>query len=154
MHRANELAGAVRPRRTLSADQLSRLLVAARCRPLAELGRIAVPRDGEPSRGKRCHWTYEPVTPANIAECYQRGKSRLARTHPERVAAAEAAGRLRALVYKCLTLTGLRLGELRSLSIGQVELSGLAPYATLKPTATCRSTDSPRVGLCSSLLGA
>lgn len=39
---------------------------------------------------------------------------------------------MRALTYKTLTLTGLRLNELRSLTIGGTDLGGPTPYTTLQ----------------------
>lgn len=71
--RANERADRRRHRRALSANELRQLLDAARRRPLAEYGRTPVkvePKEGEPK--KRASWTYEPVTPANIAECQEK----------------------------------------------------------------------------------
>src|SRR5260370_1049842 len=41
------------------------------------------------------------------------------------------AGRERALIYKTLVLTGLRKGELTSLTVGQMDLDGPAAYAVL-----------------------
>jgi len=43
----------------------------------------------------------------------------------------ELLGQERALIYKTLVLTGLRKGELASLTVGQVELDGPCPSATL-----------------------
>ncbi len=43
----------------------------------------------------------------------------------------ERLGRERALIYKTLVLTGLRKGELASLTVGQLELDGPVPYAVL-----------------------
>ncbi len=43
----------------------------------------------------------------------------------------EAFGRERALIYKTLVLTGLRKGELASLTAGQLYLDGPVPYAAL-----------------------
>jgi integrase len=132
MPRLNERAGQKRPRRAMTAAELVRLIEAARRRPLAEHGRkpIRLERpEGEPH--KRASWTYEPVTPDSLADCEARTRDRL-RDRPDVLAEAEAAGRLRALTYKALVLTGLRLNELRSLTVGQVDLDGAEPYATLR----------------------
>ncbi len=131
--RANERADRRRHRRALSADELRRLIDAAQRRPLAEQGRTPVkvePTEGEPK--KRANWTYEPVTPENIAECEAKARDRL-KEKPEVVAQLEALGRRRALVYKALALTGLRANELRSLTIAAAMLDGDEPYATLAP---------------------
>ncbi len=118
-------------RRALNETDLARLIDAAQRRPLAEYGRKPV--KVEPTAGdkpKRANWTYEPVTPENIDECEQAARKRLA-DKPERVAQLEETGQFRALVYKTLTLTGLRLNELRSLTVGQTVLDGGEPYAKL-----------------------
>jgi integrase len=88
------------------------------------------PKEGEPR--KRASWTYEPVTPANIVECEAKACERL-KEKPELVAQLEALGRQRALTYKALVLTGLRLNELRSLAVGVVDLDGREPTAALAP---------------------
>ena len=44
---------------------------------------------------------------------------------------AERRGRERGLIYKTLILTGLRRGELASLTVGQLELDGPVPFARL-----------------------
>lgn len=106
---------------------------AARRRPLAEYGRVPVKvpqKEREPK--KRASWTYEPVTPENIAECEARARERL-RDKPELIARLEALGRRCALTYKLLVLPGLRLNELRSLTVGDATLDGDKPYVTLRP---------------------
>jgi integrase len=44
----------------------------------------------------------------------------------------ERLGRERALIYKTLVLTGLRKGELASLTVGQLELDGPMPFVVLE----------------------
>jgi integrase len=90
VQRADEHADRRRQPRALTPDELVRLLDAARRRPLAEALLF--------NRGWRKH---------------QPG----ARLRPETVARLEALGRERALTYKTLVLTGLRLGELASLRV-------------------------------------
>ena len=72
------------------------------------------------------------MTPENIAKCEAKARERL-REKPELVAQLEALGRHRALTYKALVLTGLRLNELRSLTVGVVDLDGREPTAALAP---------------------
>jgi integrase len=131
--KANEDADCRRRRRALSDGELQRLIDATMRRPLAEWGRkpVKLERTEEVAK-KRSHWTYANVTPDNIAEYEAAGRSRLA-DKPDRIAQLEAVGRLRALTYKTLVLTGLRVSELCSLTVGQVDLTGPEPYATLKP---------------------
>jgi integrase len=90
VQRADEHAGQRRQPRALTVDELQRLLDAARRRPLEE------------------------------ALLFNRGwrKSQPgARLRPETRAKFELLGRERALTYKVLVLTGLRLGELASLRV-------------------------------------
>jgi len=132
MHRTNERANKKRPRRAMTAVELPKLIDAACRRSLAEYGRK--PMRVEPAEGKRrkrASWTYEPLTTDNLGECEARALERL-RKRPDIVATAEAEGRLRALTYKAQVLTGLRLNELRSLTVGRVTLDGPEPYAVLR----------------------
>jgi len=87
---ADEHADRRRQPRALLPDELRKLLEAARRRPLAEALLF--------NRGWRKN---------------QPG----ARVRPETAAKLEALGRERALVYKTLVLTGLRLGELASMRV-------------------------------------
>ena len=92
-------------RRALTEDELERLLEAARSRPLEEALTVR--------RGAR--------------------KGALAaRIRPHVQARLEATGRERALVYKTLVLTGLRKGELASITIAQAILDGPRPHLVLE----------------------
>ena len=51
--------------------------------------------------------------------------------NPDLIARLERIGHERALTYKTLVLTGLRKGELASLTVGQVEFDGPVAYAIL-----------------------
>ena len=59
-------------RRALTAEEVARLLHAARIRPIAELGRESqlLPHDKKANRNT---WTYEPLTADNLHACYGRG---------------------------------------------------------------------------------
>ena len=61
----------------------------------------------------------------------ERARERLAE-NPSLIAKQEALGRERALIYKMLLLTGLRKGELTSLTVGQLELDVPIPILTLE----------------------
>jgi integrase len=102
---ADERASRRRTRRALTDDELTRLLDAARRRPLAEALTI---RRGK-AKGKRR---------ANLTDAT---RARLDRT-----------GRERALIYKTLVLTGLRKGELASVTVGQIDFDGPVPYLILE----------------------
>jgi integrase len=90
IHGADENADRRRQPRALTPDELRRLLDAARRRPLEEALRF--------NRG------------------WQKGQPG-ARLRPETRAKFELLGRERALTYKTLVMTGLRLGELASLRV-------------------------------------
>jgi integrase len=101
---ANEKADPRRQRRAMTENELTQLLSVARERPLLDTLTVR--------RGKR------------------RGE-RYANVRPEVRERLELLGRERALIYKTLVLTGLRKGELASLTVGQLHLDGLTPSAVL-----------------------
>jgi len=103
--KANAKADCRRKRRALTEDELRKLLVAARQRPLLEARTIR--------RGKNA------------------GK-RLAKVKPHTQARLERLGWERALIYKTLVLTGLRKAELASLTVGHLDLESPMPTAILK----------------------
>jgi integrase len=102
--RADERADCRRQRRALTEAELVRLLDVAQRRPLVEAMTVR--------RGKR-----KGQLAANIRDDVRRQ--------------LELLGRERALIYKTLVLTGLRRGELASLTVGQLELDGPLPCIVL-----------------------
>jgi integrase len=102
--KANERADPRRQRRAMEEGELLRLLDVARERPLLDALTVRKgPRKGE----------------------------RYANVRPEVRERLRLLGRERALIYKTLVLTGLRKGELASLTAGQLSLDGPAAYAVL-----------------------
>lgn len=101
---ADQRADTRRKRRALTEDELARLLDAAQRRPLADALMVR--------RGKN-----EGKPRANLSD---KTRDRLLRL-----------GRERALIYKTLVLTGLRKGELASITIGQVDFGGAVPHLLL-----------------------
>ena len=102
--KANEKADPRRQRRAMEEAGLLRLLAVARERPLIEALTVRKgPRKGE----------------------------RYANVRPEVRERLELLGRERALIYKTLVLTGLRRGELASLTVGQLSLDGPNAFAVL-----------------------
>ena len=104
--KADAKADRRRKRRALSEEELTRLLEVARRRPL--LDRMTV------YRGRRKGEVY--------------GKLR-----PDVQTRLERLGWERALMYKTLVLSGLRKGELASLTVGQLDLDPPTPYLVLNP---------------------
>ncbi|MFN7429047.1 MAG: tyrosine-type recombinase/integrase [bacterium] len=94
---ADQRADTRRQRRALTEEELARLLDAAQRRPLADAMTVR--------RGKA------------------KGKP-LANLSPETREDLLRIGRERALIYKTLVLTGLRKGEMASITVGQVDLDG------------------------------
>jgi integrase len=126
-------ADAERKPRALTPDELGRLLSVARLRPLAEYGRTTVRQEGarQPAdRRSRRTWTKAPLTLDTLAAAAERGRAALA-GRPELVDRLELLGRERALTYKTLVLTGLRKGELASLTVAQLQLDDPVAFLTL-----------------------
>ncbi len=127
--RADEAADPRHQRRSLTADELRNLLFVARWRPLAEYGRTTVRRKKANAKGRRT-WTKAPLTFDTIEEAVDRARDRL-RGNPEFAHKLDSLGLERALIYKTLFSTGLRKGELDSLSVGQLEIDAEPAYLTL-----------------------
>src|SRR5262249_27731580 len=102
--KANEQADPRRQRRAMVEPELVKLLAVARERPLLEALTV---RKG-PRRGER----YADVRP-EVRERLQ------------------LLGRERALIYKTLVLTGLRKGELASLTVAHLRLDDAVPHLIL-----------------------
>jgi integrase len=94
--KADENADPRRKRRALTEAELARLLAVARTRPLDEVRTV---RRG-PNKGQL-----------------------LAAVRPEVVAELEEVGRERVLIYRTLVLTGLRVNELRTLTVARLDLT-------------------------------
>jgi integrase len=94
---ADQRADTRRQRRALTEEELARLLDAAQRRPLADAMTV---RRGD-AKGQ---------AQAKLSAATRENLLRI--------------GRERALIYKTLVLTGLRKGELASISVGQVDLGG------------------------------
>src|SRR5262249_12532403 len=101
---ANERSDPRRQRRAMAEEELVKLLAVARQRPMLDAMTIR--------RGER-----KGQAVAKLGETTRR---RL-----------EVLGRERALIYKTLVLTGLRKGELASLTVAQLHLNGAIPSLAL-----------------------
>jgi integrase len=103
--KADESADRRRTRRALTESELMRLLDVAQRRPLED--RLTVHKG--PRKGQK-----------------------YAKLRPEVERRLERLGRERALIYKTLVLTGLRKGELASLTAGQLDLDAPMPCLVLR----------------------
>ncbi|MGH7226201.1 MAG: tyrosine-type recombinase/integrase, partial [Gemmataceae bacterium] len=103
--KADEQADPRRQRRAMTESELTRLLAVARERPLLDALTVR--------KGKR------------------KGE-RYANVRPEVRERLEVLGRERALIYKTLVLTGLRKGELASLTVAQLHLDEAVPFVSLR----------------------
>ena len=122
-----------RERRALTADELRRLLYTACLRPLAEYGRETVHRSDAGNceiKASRRTWTKVPLSYTTLDAAAERGRNALAK-RTAMIEKLEQTGRERALLYKTLMLTGLRKGELASLTVGQLELDTPTAYVKL-----------------------
>ncbi len=106
------------PRRAITPDEFDRLLKAARLRPIAEFGRLTV----KLPEGSAKPWTLAPLSFATIDAAYTRGCEALSKSQGK-IDQLEATGQERALIYAVLVSTGLRRGELASLSVSQVDFA-------------------------------
>ena len=114
--KADEQSDRRKIRRAMTEAELVRLLYVASWRPLAEYGRETVRKPASKVTGKRKTWNPAQLAFKTIDAAVDRAREKLAE-NPERIAELEARGRERALVLKTLLLTGLRSGELRSITV-------------------------------------
>jgi integrase len=119
-----------RRRRAFTEDELRRLLEAARLRPVAEHGRAVEKTAHDPARPKRANWRRATLSHDTLQSAYAHGRDVLSK-HPKLLAELEDLGRQRQLIYQTLVQTGLRLGELESITIGQVRLDETPPHILL-----------------------
>jgi integrase len=130
LSKADEKADRRRQRRSLTEAELTRLLEVARQRPLAEFGRLAIRKEAGAIKGTRDTWKAVPLSFDDLPAATARARERL-KGNPAFVERLERLGRERSLIYKALVLTGLRRGELASLTMGQLHLDRPAAFATL-----------------------
>jgi len=119
-------------RRALTTEELSRLLEVASKRPLAEYGRTVIKKERttKPTSGSRATWNYEPLEFESLDIACQRARRAL-KGSPAKIEMLERTGRERRLIYLTLVSTGLRKGELASLTAGQLTFDGPVAYAAL-----------------------
>ncbi len=128
--KADERVDSWRKARAMTEPELLRLLSVARQRPLAERGRETEKIDPEKRKRKRDTWRLVPLTFGSMGAAVDRAKDKL-KDRPELIGELETIGRERELIYKVLVLTGLRQGELQSVTVKQVQLEGAMPHIQL-----------------------
>ena len=128
--RARESENQRRHRRALTTEEMLRLLEVARLRPVAEYGRATVGKAKDPAKPKRSNWERAPRAYSDLQDAYTRGYAVLA-NKPAFLARLQRTGEERALIYQTLIQTGLRKGELASITIGQLDLDSAPPRITL-----------------------
>ncbi len=135
LDRADERSDQRRQRRALTEAELSKLLIVARLRPLAEFGRETnkTPDQDTATRQKRSRatWTLKPLKFDELPAAVELARDRL-KDNPTFLARQERLGIERALAYKVAVTTGLRRGELASLTVGQLDLDDDFPHVRLK----------------------
>ena len=127
-----------RQRRALTEDELRRLLFVARWRPLAEFGRTVVTKTGDdrPSDPQsRKTWSLAPLAFDGIQHAVDLAQRKL-EGNTAFLEELDRRGRERALVYKVAVLTGLRRGEIESLTLGHLHLDETTPVLRMKPQDT------------------
>ena len=134
LDRADERSDRRRQRRALTEAELSKLLIVARLRPLAEFGRETVrktnPANATREKRSRATWSCKPLTFIELPAAVDRARERL-KDNPDFIAQQERLGQERELIYKVAVTTGLRKNELASLTIGQLDLDGDFPHVRL-----------------------
>ena len=128
--RANEEADKRRNRRSMMPAELQRLLFVSALRPLAEYGRETVAKDKAEVKGKRDTWKAAPLMFDKLDDACKRARDRL-KDNPAFVAELVRRGQERALIYKTLALTGLRRGELASVTLADLRLDAANPVILL-----------------------
>jgi len=127
--KADAVSDRRRTRRALTEEELHRLLKAARLRPVAEYGREKMPLPPGERKGRRT-WRFQELSFEGLEVAYERGREALTGS-PEFLAERERLGHERMLIYKTMVLTGLRRGELASMTVGQAYLDVAHPRLEL-----------------------
>ncbi len=115
---------AKRPRRAMTIVEVERLLAVARLRPVAEYGREIIRKNADEmptDSNSRSTWKRAALHFNGIEQSFELGKIALMKS-PDKLDELERIGRERELLYLVLVTTGLRQGELQSISIGQTHL--------------------------------
>ena len=150
LSRIHETSDLRRQRRALTEDELRRLLFVARWRPIAEYGRPVVAKTGEdlPSDPQsRKTWSLMPLDYESIRDAVDAARCKLG-GNAAFLDELDRRGRERALVYKVAVLTGLRRGEIESLTLAHLLLEETTPVLRMqaKDTKNREAIDVPLRG--------
>jgi integrase len=129
--RADEGSDPRRVRRSLTVEELTRLLYVAKLRPLADYGRPVLKKKKEDVKSKRGTWSRGELSFSTFDAAAIAGRKALAKNIGY-IAELERCGWERSLIYKTLVLTGLRRNELASLTVGSLRLDTPTPFFVLK----------------------
>jgi integrase len=134
----NEADDLRRQRRALNETELRRLLFVARWRPLAEFGRETVAKVGDdlPTSPKsRKTWSLARLDYETIQGAVGIAKAKLG-ANTAFLEQLDQRGFERYLIYKVAVLTGLRRGEIASLTLDHLRLDGPTAFLSMKPSDT------------------
>ena len=134
----NEADDPRRQRRALNENELRRLLFVARWRPIAEYGREAIAKVGSElplSPTSRKTWSLARLDFNTFRESVGIAKTKLG-GNPAFLEQLDQRGFERYLIYKVAVLTGLRRGEIESLTFDHLRLDGPTAFLSMKPSDT------------------
>jgi integrase len=134
----NESDDPRRQRRALNEDELNRLLFVARWRPIAEFGRATVAKVGDElpeSSQSRKTWSLERLTFEGVRNAVDIAKAKL-EGNPTFLEELDRRGFERYLIYKLAVLTGLRRGEIESLTFDHLHFTGAMAFVSMKAKDT------------------
>lgn len=106
-----------RKRRALTLKDIETIFKVTRLRPIAEAGRECKIIKSLKVKDK---WVYVNLTRRRIYGCLRRAYQKL-KADPSKLEMLERVGQERCMIYKTMLMTGLRLNELRSLRVCDLE---------------------------------
>ena len=145
LRKVNQKADLRHIRRSMTVEDLQKLLYVARWRPLAELGRETIKLKPSEKGHKRSSWTYLDISFSELSAAVARARAR-AKDKPQLILEREHLGHERCLIYKMLALTGLRRNELASLTVGDLRLDAAVAHILL-PAALEKSRQGAELPL-------
>lgn len=127
-------------RRALTDQEVTALLKTTVLRPLAEYGRMGTKKTTKECKG-RATWTKVPLTLETLHVAADRAREVLQR-RPNMIARLERIGVERSLLYRLLLTSGMRKGEIMSLTVGQLALNDTPPVLRIPGSKTKNRQDA------------